>query len=63
GVDLVLVSFDTDQFYTAMHGLLAAERDGRLQPEALAQSDERLRRAAPASAPALPNEPGLPPSR
>ena len=50
GVDLVLVSFDTDQFYTAMQGLLAAERDGRLDPEALQQSDERLRRAAPASA-------------
>lgn len=46
GVDLVLVSFDTDQFYAVMHGLLAAERDGRLQPEALRQSDERLSRAA-----------------
>ena len=46
GVDLVLVSYDTDQFYAVIHGLLAAERDGRLQPEALRQSDERLRRAA-----------------
>jgi beta-N-acetylhexosaminidase len=46
GVDLVLVSFDTDQFYVVMHGLLAAERDGRLRPEALWQSDERLSRAA-----------------
>jgi beta-N-acetylhexosaminidase len=46
GVDLVLVSYDTDQFYPIMHGLLAAERDGRVQPEALWQSDERLNRAA-----------------
>jgi beta-N-acetylhexosaminidase len=46
GVDLVLVSYDTDQFYTVMHGLLAAERDGRLQPEAVRQSDERLSRVA-----------------
>jgi beta-N-acetylhexosaminidase len=46
GVDFVLVSFDTDQFYTVMRGLLGAERDGRLQPEALRQSDERLGRVA-----------------
>jgi beta-N-acetylhexosaminidase len=45
GVDLVLVSFDTDQFYTVMHRLLAADREGRLRPEALRQSDERLSRA------------------
>jgi beta-N-acetylhexosaminidase len=50
GVDLVLVSFDTDQFYSVMDGLLAADREGRLQPEALLRSDERLSRAA-ASAP------------
>jgi beta-N-acetylhexosaminidase len=46
GVDLVLVSFDPDQFYAVVHGSLAAERDGRLQPEALRQSDQRLSRAA-----------------
>jgi beta-N-acetylhexosaminidase len=46
GVDLVLVSFDTDQFYPVMHGLLTADREGRLQPEALRQSEERLSRAA-----------------
>ncbi|MBV8753589.1 MAG: glycoside hydrolase family 3 protein [Hyphomicrobiales bacterium] len=46
GVDLVLVSYDTDQFYAVMHGLLAAQRDGRLQPEALRQSEERLSRPA-----------------
>jgi beta-N-acetylhexosaminidase len=50
GVDLVLVSYDTDQYYAVMHGLLAAQRDGRLQPEALRQSDERLSRAAGTSA-------------
>jgi beta-N-acetylhexosaminidase len=49
GVDLVLVSFDTDQFYAVMHRLLAADREGRLQPEALRQSDDRLRRAAQAA--------------
>jgi len=46
GVDLVLVSYDTDQFYAVVDGLLAAERDGRLQPEALRQSNERLSRVA-----------------
>ena len=50
GVDLVLVSFDTDQFYAVMHRLLAADREGRLQPEALRQSDERLDRATEALA-------------
>jgi beta-N-acetylhexosaminidase len=48
GVDLVLVSFDTDQFYPVMHRLLAADRDGRLQPQPLRASDERLSRAAAA---------------
>jgi beta-N-acetylhexosaminidase len=50
GVDLVLVSYDTDQFYTIMHRLLGADREGRLQPEALRQSDERLRSATQALA-------------
>jgi beta-N-acetylhexosaminidase len=59
GVDLVLVSFDTAQFYPVMHGLLAADRDGRLEPEALRQSDERLRRASSTSAQLLSNEPAL----
>jgi beta-N-acetylhexosaminidase len=48
GVGFVLVSFDTDQFYTVMHRLLAADRQGRLQPQALRQSDERLSRATAA---------------
>jgi beta-N-acetylhexosaminidase len=49
GVDLVLVSFDTDQLYGVMHGLLAAERNGRLRPEALQESNERLSRYPPAT--------------
>jgi beta-N-acetylhexosaminidase len=61
GVDLILVSYDTDQYYAAMHGLLTAARGGRLQQEALRQSDRRLSRAE------LPGRaaggPGSPPSR
>jgi beta-N-acetylhexosaminidase len=52
GVDLVLVSFDTDQSYLIMHGLLAADREGRLQPEPLRESDDRLNRAAAPAQPA-----------
>ena len=52
GVDLVLVSFDTDQFYAVMHSLLAADREKRLQAEALRQSDERLSRAEAPARPA-----------
>ena len=47
GIDLILVSYDTDQYYAAMHALLAADRDGRLQQQALRQSDRRLNRAVP----------------
>jgi len=47
GDDLILVSYDTDQYYAAMDGLLRADRDGRLEQEALRQSDRRLRRAQP----------------
>ena len=63
GVDLILVSFDTDQYYGVMHALLAADRDGRLQAEALRRSDERLTRAAGMVAGTLPNGPGLSSSR
>jgi beta-N-acetylhexosaminidase len=63
GVDLILVSYDTDQYYTVMHALLAADRDGRLQPEALRQSDARLSCAVPASARPSPTEPGPSSSR
>ena len=58
-VDLILVSYDTDQYYTVMRALLAADGDGRLQPGALRQSDARLSRAAPASDRSSPTEPGL----
>jgi len=46
GIDLVLVSYDPDQYYPIMYALLAAERSGRLEPETLALSDKRLARAA-----------------
>jgi beta-N-acetylhexosaminidase len=46
GVDLVLVSYDPDQYFYIMDALLKADRDGRLRPEALEASDARLRRAA-----------------
>ncbi len=44
GVDLILISYDNDQFYFVMQALLAAEREGRLKPEALSRSVERLAR-------------------
>jgi beta-N-acetylhexosaminidase len=46
GVDLILISYDPDQYYPIMHALLAAARDGRLSGEKLGQSDKRLKRAA-----------------
>ena len=46
GVDLVLVSYDPDQYFYIMDALLKADRDGRLRPKALQASDARLRRAA-----------------
>jgi beta-N-acetylhexosaminidase len=45
GVDLVLVSYDADQFYVVMSALLRADREGRLDPEALRRSEARLRAA------------------
>jgi beta-N-acetylhexosaminidase len=59
GVDLILVSYDTDQYYAVMHALLAADRDGLLRPEALRQSDERLTRTAGTIVRPVPNGPGL----
>lgn len=53
GVDLVLISYDPDQFYPAMHCALAAARDGRLP--ARAQSDSRF--AAQDLSPASVGEP------
>jgi beta-N-acetylhexosaminidase len=51
GVDLILVSYDPDQYFPIMDALLEADREGRLRPEALARSDERLRRAMTFEAP------------
>jgi beta-N-acetylhexosaminidase len=46
GVDLILVSYDPDQYFPVMYALLAADRDGRLDQDALARSKARLKRAA-----------------
>lgn len=45
GVDIILVSYDPDQFFPIMDALLEADREGRLRPDVLERSDERLRRA------------------
>jgi beta-N-acetylhexosaminidase len=42
GVDLILVSYDPDQFYLVMHALIGAARAGVLHADALGQSDQRL---------------------
>ncbi len=42
GVDLILVSYDPDQYYRVMYALLKADREGRLDREVLQRSDERL---------------------
>jgi beta-N-acetylhexosaminidase len=44
GVDLILISFDTDQFYVVMYALMQAERAGRLSGDALLASARRLSR-------------------
>lgn len=46
GVDLILVSYDPDQYFPMMDALLQAGRDGRLREDLLTRSAERLRRAA-----------------
>jgi len=45
GVDLILISYDPDQYFLVMHALLAAERAGRLRGDTLERSAARLRRA------------------
>jgi beta-N-acetylhexosaminidase len=45
GVDLILVSYDPDQYFYVMYALLAAERDGLLKADMLERSRARLRRA------------------
>ena len=44
GVDLILISYDGDQFYPTMHALLRADAAGLLRREQLARSDRRLGR-------------------
>jgi len=44
GIDLLLVSYDTDQYYTVMHCLMQARLDGRLDEGQLRKSALRLRR-------------------
>jgi beta-N-acetylhexosaminidase len=46
GVDLILVSYDPDQYFYVMHALLAADRDGTLRADMLERSGKRLTRAA-----------------
>jgi beta-N-acetylhexosaminidase len=45
GVDLILISFDVDQFYVVMHSLIQANQTGTLRDDMLQQSSQRLRRA------------------
>jgi len=44
GADLILVSFDIEQYYVIMHALMVADREGRLRQDMLQQSDRRLDR-------------------
>lgn len=44
GVDLLLVSYDSDQYRGVMHCLLQAQRQGRLQGQALNTSQRRVAR-------------------
>ena len=45
GVDLILISYDTDQYYPVMHALLKAYRNDTLNREKMEQSNQRLARA------------------
>jgi beta-N-acetylhexosaminidase len=45
GVDLILVSYDPDQYFYVMYALLAADRAGLLNPAMLERSQARLQRA------------------
>ena len=42
GVDLILVSWDPDQYYRVMYALLKADQQGRLNRRMLQRSDHRL---------------------
>jgi beta-N-acetylhexosaminidase len=45
GIDLILVSYDPDQYYPVMYALLKGDAEGRLRPETLRDSDRRLARS------------------
>jgi beta-N-acetylhexosaminidase len=45
GVDMILVSYDPDQYYRVMYALLKADEQGRLDNRSLQQSDLRLQHA------------------
>jgi beta-N-acetylhexosaminidase len=45
GVDLILVSYDPDQFYLIMYALIGAARAGGLDTDVLDESDQRLAKA------------------
>ncbi len=45
GVDLILISYDPDQYYRVMYALLQADKEGKLDQDMLKQSDRRLERA------------------
>jgi len=45
GVDLILISYDPDQYYRVMYALVQANRQGKLSREVLERSDQRLARA------------------
>jgi beta-N-acetylhexosaminidase len=55
GVDLLLVSYDTDQYYEVMHCLVRAHQDGRLLAQRLGDSDRRLRNLTGTLAPSPPS--------
>jgi beta-N-acetylhexosaminidase len=42
GVDLILISYDPDQYYYIMYALLGADEQGRLDSKVLQLSDKRL---------------------
>ncbi len=42
GVDLILISYDPDQYYRVMYALLQADQQGRLDQKTLQLSDQRL---------------------
>ncbi|MEQ8754821.1 MAG: glycoside hydrolase family 3 N-terminal domain-containing protein [Coleofasciculus sp. G1-WW12-02] len=45
GVDLILIAYDTDLYYNAMNGLIAAESANRLDITVLKKSNARLKQA------------------